>query len=139
VADEIRRLIDDMGKIPQDLKVKLRKPLREAGEGVRNRARLNASWSKKIPLATRVSVGFTKRNPGVSVQVNKNRAPNARPFEHGGAPGSFRHPVFGHRDRPWEEQKARPFLYKAAAEEAPEAERKIAEAVDKVTRDAGFH
>lgn len=138
MADEIRRLIDDMGKIPKDLKVKLRPELRAAGQIVRDRARFNAAWSKKIPPATRVSVGFTKRNPGVSVQVGKNRAPNARPFEHGGREGSFRHPVFGHRDR-WVSQKARPFLYKAAAEEAPEAERRIAAAVDKVTRDAGFH
>jgi hypothetical protein len=138
VADEIRRLIDDLGKIPKDLKVKLRPGLREAGALVRDRARLNASWSHKIPAATRVSVGFTARNPGVSVQVNKNRAPSARPFEHGGNEGTFRHPVFGHKDR-WVSQTARPFLAKALAEEAPAAERKIADVVDKVTRDAGFH
>jgi HK97 gp10 family phage protein len=138
MADEIRRLIDDMGKIPKELKVQLRPGLRKAGEIVRDRARFNASWSTKIPAATRVSVGFTKRNPGVAVVVNKNRAPNARPFEHGGADGTFRHPVFGHDDR-WVSQKARPFLAKAAAEEAPEAERLIAEVVDKVTREAGFH
>jgi hypothetical protein len=85
-----------------------------------------------------VSVGFTKRNPGVAVQTNKNRAPHARPFEHGGMPGTFRHPVFGHTDR-WVAQKARPFLAKALEEKAPEAERKIAEVFDKVSRDAGFH
>lgn len=138
MADEIRRLIDDMGKIPKDLKVKLRPELRAAGQIVRDRARLNASWSKKIPAATRVSVGFTKRNPGVAVQVNKNRAPNARPFEHGGKEGAFRHQVFGHTDR-WVSQQARPFLYRALAEEGGEAEKRIAAAVDKVTRDAGFH
>lgn len=136
--DEIRRLIDDMGKIPKELKTELRAPLREAGQLVRDKARSNASWSKKIPAATRVSVGFTARNPGVSVVVNKTKAPNARPFEHGGTAGTFRHPVFGHRNR-WVEQRARPFLYKAAAEMAPEAEHRIAEAVDRVTRDAGFH
>jgi HK97 gp10 family phage protein len=139
MADEIRRLIDDMGKIPKDLKIKLRPGLREAGQIVRDRARLNASWSKRIPAATRVSVGFSKRNPGVAVQVNKNRAPHARPFEHDGRAGTFRHPVFGHRDRRWVPQKARPFLAKALEEEAPAAERKIADVVDKVTRDAGFH
>ena len=137
MADEIRRLIDDLGKIPQDLKVKLRPELRAVGQIVRDQARFNASWSKKIPPATRVAVGFTKRNPGVSVQVNKNRAPNARPFEHGGEPGAFRHPVFGHRDR-WVAQQARPFLYEALAQHASEAEQRIAAAVDKVTRDAGF-
>lgn len=138
MADEIRRLIDDMGKIPKELKVKLRPELRAAGQIVRDRARVNASWSTRIPAATRVSIGFTKRNPGVSIVVNRRRAPGARPFEHGGTEGTFRHPVFGHRDR-WVTQKARPFLYRAAAEEAPEAERRIAAAVDKVTREAGFH
>lgn len=137
MADEIRRLIDDLGKIPKDLKIKLRPGLREAGQVVRDRARLNASWSRRIPAATRVSVGFSKRNPGVAVQVNRQRAPHARPFEHGGKEGTFRHRVFGHRDR-WVEQKARPFLAKAAEEKAPEAERKIADVVDRVTRDAGF-
>lgn len=131
------RLIDDMGKIPKDLKVRLRPALRDAGQVVRDQARFNASWSKRIPAATRVSVGFSKRNPGVAVQVNKNRAPHARPFEHGGREGNFRHKVFGHEDR-WVSQPARPFLAKAAEDKAPEAEKKITEAFDKVTRDAGF-
>jgi HK97 gp10 family phage protein len=138
VADEIRRLIDDLGKIPKELKVELRPGLRKAGEIVRDEARRNAVWSKRIPAATRVSVGFTKRNPGVAVQVNKNRAPHARPFEHGGQEGYFRHKTFGHNDR-WVRQKARPFLAKAAEEKAPEAEKQVAQAVDRVTREAGFH
>lgn len=138
MADEMRQLINDIGKIPKDLKVRLRPGLREVGQIVRDQARFNAAWSRKIPAATRVSVGFTKRNPGVAVQVNKNRAPSARPFEHGGQEGDFRHPVFGHRDRPWQDQKARPFLAKALEEKAPEAERKIADVFDKVSRDAGF-
>jgi HK97 gp10 family phage protein len=139
MADEIRRLIDDLGKIPKELKVELRPGLRKAGEVVRDRARLNASWSKRIPAATRVGVGFTARNPGVSVVVNKNKAPHARPFEHGGRPGEFRHPVFGNK-KVWKPQKARPFLAKALEEKAPEAERQIADVVDKVTRNTGgFH
>jgi hypothetical protein len=139
VADEIRRLVDDLGKIPKELKVELRPGLRKAGEIVRDQARFNASWSKRIPAATRVSVGFTKRNPGVAVQVNRKRAPHARPFEHGGNPGFFRHKTFGHEDR-WVPQKARPFLAEAAEEKAPEAERQIAQVVDRVTRNTGgFH
>lgn len=137
MADEIRRLIDDLGKIPKELKVQLRPGLRKAGEAVRDQARANASWSRRIPAATRVSVGFTKRNPGVSVQVTRSRAPHARPLEHGGLPGSFRHPVFGHRDR-WVSQRARPFLARAAEQKAPQAERDIADVVDRVTREAGF-
>lgn len=137
MADEVRRLIDDIGKIPKELRIQLRPGLRKVGQIVRDDARRNASWSKRIPPATRVSVGFTERNPGVAVQVNKNRAPHARPFEHGDRPGLFRHPVFGHRDR-WVSQRARPFLARAAAANADEAERQIADVVDRVTREAGF-
>lgn len=138
MPDEVLRLIEDMGKIPKDLKAKLRPGLREVGTIVRDRARINAGWSKRIPPATRVSVGFTKRNPGVAVQVNRKAAPGARPLENFGRDGMIRHPVFGHTDR-WVSQRARPFLAKALEEEAPEAERKIAEVFDRVSRDAGFH
>lgn len=138
MADEIRDLINDLGKIPKELKAELRPGLRKAGEVVRDEARRNAAWSRRIPAATRVSVGFTARNPGVAVQVNRNRAPHARPFEHGGEPGFFRHKVFGHEDR-WVAQRARPFLAKAAEAKAPEAEKQVGDVVDRVTRQAGFH
>lgn len=133
MANEIRQLVDNMGKIPKDLKVELRPGLRKAGEVVRDEARRNAAWSKRIPAATRVSVGFSKRNPGVAIQVNKKRAPHARPFEHGGALGTFRHPVFGHRDR-WVSQRARPFLHSALESKGDEAAKQIEQVVDRVIR-----
>jgi len=138
VADEVERLIRDLGKIPDDLKRKLRPRLRIAGRLVADQAKLNASWSTRIPGATKVSVSFTLRRPGVAVVVDKNKAPHARPFEHGGNPGDFRHPVFGHRDR-WVSQPARPFLAPAFEAKRDAAAQQVEDAVDASTRDAGFH
>jgi hypothetical protein len=138
MADEIERLIRDMGRIPKDLKKQLRPRLRIAGRVVADDAKLRASWSTRIPRAIRVSTSFTGRRPGVSVIVNKNKAPHARPYEHGGEPGKFRHPRWGDR-RHWFDQTARPFLAPALAAKQDEAGRLIADAVDETTRDAGFH
>lgn len=142
MADEIERLIRDLDGIPKDLRRKLRPKLREAGEIVAAQARINASWSTRIPPATKVSTSFTLRRPGVSVTVNRKLAPHARPFEHGGDPGEFRHPVFqtfGTRRRtPWVPQRARPFLEPALRARGDEAGRRITDAVDEATRDAGF-
>lgn len=142
MPDEVERLIRDLDGIPKDLKRKLRPKLREAGEIVAGQARVNASWSTRIPQATKVRTSFTLRNPGVSVVVDRKKAPHARPFEHGGEPGQFRHPVFqtfgGKRRTPWVPQPARPFLAPAAEAKGDEAARRVADAVDEATRDAGF-
>lgn len=136
MADEIEHLIRDLGKIPQDLKRELRPGLRAAGRVVADEAKVRASWSTRIPGATRVSVTFSGKRPGVSVVVNKTKAPDARPFEHGGRTGIFRHPVFGNRDV-WVSQKARPFLAPALEAKGDEAAGQITDVVDRVTRDTG--
>lgn len=138
MADEIERLIHDMGRIPDDLRKKLRKPLREAGRIVADDAKLRSSFSTRIPRAIRVSTSFTARRPGVSVVVDRKKAPHGRPYEHGGNPGTFRHPVFGNREV-WVPQAARPFLEPALEAKGDEAGRRITDAVDEATRDAGFH
>ena len=137
MADEVEKLIRDLNGIPPDLKRKLRPKLREAGEVVAMDARRRAAWSTRIPKATRVSTSFTLRRPGVSVIVDRKTAPHARPYEHNGQPGTFRHPLFGDREH-WYSQAARPFLAPALAAKNEQAGRLIAAAVDEVTRDAGF-
>lgn len=138
MADEIERLIRDMGRVPDDLRRKLRPKLRAAGRLVADDAKLRASWSTRIPRAISVRTSFTKNRPGVSVVVDRKRAPHARPYEHGGREGKFRHPVFGNREV-WVSQVARPFLAPAFDAKNNEAGRLITEAVDETTRDAGFH
>lgn len=137
MADEIADLIADLGKIPKELKQQLRPGLREGGKKVFDQARRNAFWSTRIPKATRISVQFAGRTPGVSIVTNIKKAPHARAYEHGGDPGTFRHPVFGNRER-WVSQQARPFLYPALLVKGDEAEQEIADVVDTVTRRAGF-
>lgn len=142
MADEIEQLIRDLGKIPKELKAQLRPGLRKAGDLVRDQARRNAAWSSRIPPATKTSLSFTKNRPGVSVIVDKNKAPHARPYEHGGRPGRFRHPVYARgEDRrawTWVPQQARPFLAPAMEAKGEAAAKQIADVVDRVTREAGF-
>ena len=138
MSNEIREFIREFGKVPQELRRQLRPELRLIGNEVRAEAQRNAWWSKKIPRATRVAVGFSKRNPGVSIVVNKNKAPNARPLENQGRTGMVRHPVFGHMDKPWKDQPARPFLAPAAQAKADVAAQRVGDLFIRVTRENGF-
>jgi hypothetical protein len=137
MADEIEGLIRDLGKIPKELKRELRPGLRQAAKPVLDQARLNASWSTRIPKATRISLQFAGRTPGVSIVTNVKKAPHARPYENQGEPGTFRAPLFGDREH-WYPHTARPFLYPAVVAKAPGVERDIAHVVDRVTRIARF-
>lgn len=137
MADEVERLVHDMGKIPDDLRKRLRPKLRIAGQVVADEAKARSAWSARIPRAISVRTSFTKTRPGVSVVVPRKKAPHGRPYEHGGRPGSFRHPVYGNR-RVWVSQVARPFLAPALEAKGDTAGRLITEAVDETTRDAGF-
>lgn len=136
MSDSIRRLVRDLDGIPPDLRRQLRPGLRAAGKAVADQAKTNASWSSRIPRAIGVSVKFSG-SPGVRVVVNKRKAPHARPYEHGGRPGTFRHPYFGDRRR-WYSQRARPFLAPAARAKGPRAAREVDRVVRRVTRAAGF-
>lgn len=84
--------------------------LREVGRHVADKAKENASWSSRIPqtIKPRVS-GLT----AVVVKAGGPSAPHAKPYEHAGAHGTFRHPVFGDRKN-WVSEDARPFLHPAA-------------------------
>lgn len=136
MAEQIRRLIHDLGGVPPDLRRQLRPGLRAAGRMVADQAKLNASWSSRIPGAIKVSVRFSG-TPGVAVIVDKRKAPHGRPYEHGGRAGTFRAPLFGNRSR-WYPHRARPFLAPAVARKARAAEREIGDVIKRVTREAGF-
>ena len=133
MADDVERFVRHFGKVPQDIKREIRPALRAAGRIVADDAKRRAAWSTRIPKATRVSVSFAQRRPGVSVVVNRKKAPHARPFEHGGRPGRFRHPVYGNR-RVWVPQTARPFLEPALEARGGDAAKQNEQAVDRVLR-----
>lgn len=110
--------------------------LRRIGQETLADARNNASWSSRIPGATRLSVQFSKRFSGVSIVTNKNRAPHARPIENAGKQGTFRHRNFGRND--WSVQRAQPFQTPAARKTYLKIDRDIGQVVDKVIRPYGF-
>ncbi|MBX6382163.1 MAG: HK97 gp10 family phage protein [Microbispora sp.] len=136
-TEELRRFIADLGKVPEEIRKELRPRLRKVGQAALTDVKARASWSSRIPGATRLSISLAKRDPGVSIVVDRKKAPHARPHEHGGRPGTFRHPLFGNRQR-WVEQRARPFLWPGARPHFEQADRDIAAAVDEVARKAGF-
>lgn len=138
MSDEIKRLVADLGKVPVELRRELRPAVRRAAQPVLEEARRRASWSSRIPGATKISARFSGRRAGVSIVVSAAQAPHGRPYEHMGAPGTFRHPVFGNRDR-WVPQSARPFLFPAARAKAEAAANEIDRAVVEVLRRTGFN
>lgn len=133
----LRDLVADLGKVPNEIRREIRPVLRRSAQPALRRAKENASWSSRIPGATRISVGFSKRTPGVALVVNKNKAPHARAYENDGRPGRFRAPLFGNREQ-WFSHKARPFLYRAAKPWMDEVDADIGKVVDKVARRAQF-
>lgn len=134
---ELRRLIKEFDKFPADLRKELRPKLKRAGATALADARTNAAWSKRIPKATRLSISFSKRRAGLKIQTNKNPAPHARPMEHRGRPGWFRHPLFG-RPKKWVRQRARPFLWPAAKPLMAGVDADIGAAADEAARKHGF-
>lgn len=136
-SSELRRLSKDLNGIPKDLRKKLRPAIKKAAMPVLQQAKRNASWSRRIPKATRVATRFAKRDPHVAIIVNRKRAPHSHAYENKGKPGTFRHPVFGNR-RNWVTQEARPFLAPAVRAKGRAVESEITKAVDDTTRAAGF-
>lgn len=136
-AEEIRKLIVDLGRIPQELRTALRPALKAAAEPIVADARGRASWSRQIPGAITLSVRLSRRNPGVSIRVRQTKAPAGRAYEGITGATSFRHPVFGHRDR-WVTPATRPYLAPAAEAGTDEVLVAAAQTVDQVARDLGF-
>jgi hypothetical protein len=112
VSAELKRLIADFGKLPADLRKEIRTGAQEIGKPVLDEVRTRASWSTRIPAATRISTRFGKATAGVTIRTSARRAPHARPYEHGGEPGTFRHPVWRRKGRrtTWVTEAARPFF-----------------------------
>lgn len=134
---ELQRLIRDLGTLPPDLRKELRPALRKAAHPVLMEMRSNASWSTRIPAATRIATSLASASgAGVTLKVSSGPAPHARPYEHGGAAGNFRHPVFG--GPAWVPQRARPFFYKAVDDKANEVRDALGDTVVEVAKRHGF-
>ena len=140
MADDVRKFVERFGKVPNDIKKNMRPGLREAGKVVALDAKGRAEWSTRIPRAISVRTSFSGKRAGVTVRVARSKAPHARAYEHGGEPGTFRHPVFpsgaDRRKWNWTAQAARPFLAPALQAKGNEAAGKIADVVNRQIREA---
>lgn len=137
-AEAFIALSRDLQQVPQELRRQLGSQLRAAAAPIADDARGRASWSTRIPGAITTSARFTGKRPGVTIRVNRNKAPHGRAYEgisRGG--GSFRHPVFGHRDR-WVSQNARPFLAPAVQAGSERVFEAVTQAVDDSARLHGW-
>lgn len=133
----LTRLVHDLGQIPPDVRRELGPIVRKASQPVLGQMRDNASWSHRIPGAIRVAGAFSATSPGVTFRVNSKIAPHARPIEHDGNPGFFRHPLWGNREH-WVSQAARPFFYRAVQQRGNEVIEAVANGVAEIARRHGF-
>lgn len=136
-SEAIGRLVKELGKFPPELRKAMRPALKAAAEPIVADAKARASWSTRIPRAISLGVRFGRRDPGVSIRVRRGVAPHGRAHEGITGNATFRHPVFGHRDR-WVDQGTRSYLAPAAEAGMDGALAATVETVDQVARDLGF-
>lgn len=134
---ELRKLIKDLGKIPADYRKEVRPELRKAAQPLVAKVKANASWSSRIPKATKLSISLAGRHPGVRVVVNETKAPHAYYYENDGKQGTFRHPLFGNRSH-WYPQRARPFFFSPFERGAAEVADDLANIVTLAAKRHGF-
>lgn len=133
---QLQAFIRDLGAIPPALQRELRPGMLRAGQPALREVQRRAGWSTRIPGAT-VLTSSTGSSPGVTVRVRSAQAPHARPYEHDGAAGTFRHPVYGNRHN-WVPQEARLFFYSGVAAAADQVAEAVADIVTGVAEQHGF-
>lgn len=126
------KFLADLKRFEPETRKELNRELKKLGATMVTAAKTNASWSTRIPGATRL--GVTRK--GVRLVTSGRRAPHARPYE-GFSGASFRHPVFGDRSN-WVSQDARPFLGPAAEEHRDEFMEAAGAAVDAAASNTGW-
>lgn len=136
-TEEFRALIRDLGKMDSDLRKELRPMLQEKGRGALQAVQAKASWSRKIPGATRLTVSFSGKRGGLAIKTSRLKAPHARAYENQGRPGTIRHPVFGNR-AVWVTGSARPFQEPGARPLIDGIDEDIGHVVDEVSRRFDF-
>lgn len=130
-TSQLRRLGAELRAVDPEVYKRSRSAIREVARDVAADAKNKASWSTRIPETVRVS--SQSLNTAV-VRAGGPKAPHARPYEHAGRHGNFRHPVHGspmktRSEWAWVTESARPFLHPAALEKLPELVARLGAAV----------
>lgn len=131
---ELRGFIASFEKFPAELRTQLRPRLKAGGEQAVLAVKAAASWSTRIPGATRLKVSFARKTAGVAIVVDRKKAPHALNLENKGLPGQVRHPRWGDR-RHWIGQPAKPFAHPAVQPWFRDVDADIGRAVDAVVRE----
>ncbi len=124
----------DLKDADKKLRRELSRNMKLAGELVAADARQRAGFSSRIPQNIKVGV----RANIIRIFVNQSGAPEAKPLEHHGKEGTFRHPVFGNKDV-WVSQPAHPFLAPALAAKKEESVLAAKKAVDDALAEVHSH
>lgn len=135
--DSIEALIQDLGKIPLELRRELRPALAAAAQPILQDAKARAGWSSRIPSAITVKSSFSESRPGVRLVVNRAAAPHARAYEGLSSGGRLRHPVFGNREV-WVQQPTRPFFFPAVYAGREQVAAATSDALAAAARTSGF-
>lgn len=125
----VKAFADQLRGLSPEIQKQLRPAIRRAGGAFLQDVRSNASWSTRIPAATKMFVGFGPRSSGVQIRTSARQAPHARAYEGIGTRGmSFRHPVFG--GDAWVEEATRPFIQPAVRANADGTVREVQKVID---------
>ncbi|HEY9417673.1 MAG TPA: hypothetical protein VIQ30_23180 [Pseudonocardia sp.] len=139
-------IAEDMRRLPDEARRKLRPQLRSAAEATAEDARRRASWSTRIPPTVKVRTSFRVGREGVEIVAGGPSAPHARPYEglSAGGSGEFRHPVyadatnFTRRGWTWVTAATRPFLFPAAEAGEERTTQNLTAALDEAAAAIGF-
>lgn len=140
----LKKLVYDFAKISKENKTYLRRNMKKIATPTLHKIQGSASWSTRIPGSTKIKTGFTARFAGVRIETDRNVSPHARPYEHAGQPGMYRHPVYGDesKDRKlwtWVSAPARPYMYPSAVEDLPDIADRMLDTLIDLCLENGFH
>lgn len=131
---ELRRLGSVLRKARPDVYRAARLAMLAEGAHMVEDAKSRASWSTRIPGTIKVVAEGIMGLKLVAGGGKNSAAPHAKPYEHGGKSGTFRHPVDADPTLPrnewaWVDEEARPFLHPAVMENLQATADAAAEAV----------
>lgn len=122
----------------------LRAGVKAAGQPVMDEIKRRGSWSTSIPAAVAMTIRYNATGASIRIQVNKNKARQARALELGNrgnkGGGALRHPVFHKVGEPggWATMPLRPFFFPAIEAQGKNIDQTMEKVVIQTARDAGF-
>ena len=140
----LKKLAFDLAKCGKESRSELRRGMRRIATPTLRKIRTAAGWSSRIPGSTRIATGFTARFTGVRIETNAKISPHARPYEHGGEIGTYRHPVYADSSQArelwtWVSAPARPYMYPTAVEDLPDIADRMLDVITDVALKNGWH